>query len=108
MKIAKVCGLSMLLISGFLEAEVVRGSPFGELMNAHISRGYAVSTGGNFFGVSFQVSSSLAESAVGQSAEAQSTFVLNSGLINPNRDLIFINGIDLIFFNNLHTGEQDE
>ena len=93
-----ICGLSALLISSCLEADVT-GSPFGELQHSHISSGYTVSTGGNFFGASFQVSSSIAETVVGQSTDDQSTFVLSSGLIKPNRDLIFINGIDLIFVN---------
>ena len=67
MTIKKVCALSATLISGCLIADEldVMGSPFGELKHSHISRGYAESTGGNFFGVSFRVSSSIAETAVG-------------------------------------------
>jgi hypothetical protein len=99
MRLKNICALSALLMCACLDADelAVEGSPFGELMHSHILRGYAESTGGNFFGASFLISSSVSETIVGQSSDDQSTFVLNTGLIKPNRDLIFINGLDLIF-----------
>ena len=111
MRLKNICALSAMLISDCLGAEaldVMGVSPFAELKHSHISKGYGESTGGNFFGTSFLVRSSVAEAAVGQSSDNQSIFILNTGLIKPNRDLIFINGLDLIFLNNIHLGELHE
>ena len=101
------CGLLMV---GSLNAEQTDrgGSPFGELKNSRIFSGYEVSTGGNFFGASFKVSSSVAQAMVGTSASDSGEFVVNSGGVKPNRDLIFINGLDLIFLNVIHNGERNE
>ena len=101
------CGL--LIVSTLNAEEASRGgSPFGELKNSSIVSGYQVSTGGNFFGASFQVTSSVAQTLVGTASTDLGEFVLHSGRINPNRDLIFINGLDLIFLNEIMVGNSHD
>ncbi len=84
-------GITGLLLMGtvFSQSSNKGVSPFGELTNSHISRGLATSTGGGF-----KVKSSIAETLIGQSVGGASTFIVNSGLLKPNTDLIFLDGLE--------------
>ena len=93
-----LCGL---LIFNTLKAEevMVGVSPFGELTQSHVSRGYAVSVTVNPT-VDFIVTSSIAETLTGvsESTDVDLTFLVFSGLLKPitqtNTDVIFLNGFE--------------
>ena len=64
-------------------------SPFGELKNSFISSGYGISKGGGFI-----VKSSIAEPLIGHSVSVDSRFVIDSGFLKKNVDLIYFNGLE--------------
>jgi len=91
-KLLLLCFLGLILISSQTTAKEMKGtSPYGELLVSQISRGTTLSIGGKFY-----VTSSLNETLIGQSSSTQGSipYVINSGLLKPNNDLIFLNNFE--------------